>query len=256
MAVLSKKIARWSREHSLVSWVLFLLAWEAASRFFPIPSAIRILWLAWKDITNPVIALAMLGSLKRMAIGFSAVMMLGIGLGMLIGRFRGLDNVLGTLASALNAMPGAAWVPLAIFLFGLNQKAVIFTIVLGATGIVMLNTRLGIRDVPPLILRAARTMGVSETKIFWHVVFPSSIPRMVDGLRLAWAFGWRGLMAGELLISSVHGMGEVINQVAKQRDINQLLALMVIIIAIGMVVDGFIFNKLIGDRIRSRWGTA
>lgn len=237
-------------------WVFFLAGWEGLARFSPVPSAVRILWIAWRDLLDPAISTALMGSLARMAIGFSAVVVLGIGLGMLVGRFRALEDLLGTLAGALNAMPGAAWVPLAVFLFGLNQKAVIFTIVLGATGIVMLNTRLGIRDVPPLILRAAQTMGARGMKIFWHVMFPASVPRIVDGLRLAWAFGWRALMAGELMIGSVKGMGQVLNQVAKQRDLEQLLALMVIITAIGMTVDGIVFNRIIGNQIRARWGTS
>ncbi|MBI3323285.1 MAG: ABC transporter permease subunit [Candidatus Omnitrophica bacterium] len=249
------KAARWAREH-LLPWVIFLAAWELLSRVTPVPSSLRILWLAWRDLIDPSVASALAGSLTRMAIGFSAVGFLGVGMGMLLGRFRSLDNILGTAASALNAMPGAAWVPLAIFLFGLNQKAVIFTIVLGATGVVMLNTSFGIKDVPPLVLRAAKTMGASGTKIFWHVIIPAALPRIVDGLRLAWAFGWRALMAGELLIGSVHGMGQILSQVAKQRDMEQLLAYMVIIAAIGMIVDGIIFHRLIGGRIRARWGTA
>jgi NitT/TauT family transport system permease protein len=246
---------RWLRS-SLLPWVLFLAGWELVSWFSPVPSSVCILWLAAKDMTDPFIATALMGSLGRMTLGFSAVIGLGVGLGMLVGRFRALDSVFGTLAAALNAMPGAAWVPLAVVLLGLNQKAVIFTIVLGATGIVMLNTRLGIRDVPTLILRAAQTMGATGTRMFWHVTLPAAFPRIIDGLRLAWAFGWRALMAGELMIGSVHGMGQVINRAAKHRDIEQLLALMVIIAVIGMAVDGILFHQLIGGRIRTRWGTA
>lgn len=252
---LARKAARWARTH-LVPWVIFLVVWELLSLVFRIPSGLRVLWLAWSNATDPAILPALVGSLRRMLFGFSAVIALGVGLGMLIGRFRSLDNILGTLAAALNAMPGAAWVPLAIILFGMNQKAVVFTIVLGATGIVMLNTSFGIKDVPPLILRAAETMGASGTKVFWHVIIPAALPRIVDGLRLAWAFGWRALMAGELLVGSVQGMGQILSQVAKRGDIEQLLAYMAIIAFIGMVVDGVIFNRIIGDQIRARWGTA
>ena len=191
-----------------------------------------------------------------MAVGYAGVCVIGVGAGLLLGRFRWLDDLLGTLVSALNAMPGAAWVPLAIVLFGLNQAAVIFTILLGSTGVVVVNTSFGVRDVPPLILRAAQTMGAKGTKIFWHVIVPAATPRIVDGLRLAWAFGWRALMAGELLIGSIRGMGQMINQVARQRNVEQLLALMTVIALIGMFVDGVIFNRLIGDRLRTRWGTA
>lgn len=237
-------------------WLLFLAAWELLSWVSPLPSALRILSLAGKDLSTPAVTSALAGSLKRMAIGFSAVAFFGVGLGLLTGRFRALDNIFGTLASALNAMPGAAWVPLAIALFGLSQKAVIFTIVLGATGIVMLNTSSGIKEVPPLILRAARTMGAGGVKIFWHVMVPAALPRIIEGLRLAWAFGWRALMAGELLISTVNGMGQILSQVAKQKDIEQLLAYMTILAGVGMIVDGVIFHRLIGGRIRARWGAA
>ncbi len=249
------KAVRWAREH-LLPWVVFLAVWEILSYVLPIPSSLRILHLGWGDVTNPGFASALVSSLGRMVVGFTAATGLGICLGMLIGQYRTVDNILGTLASALNAMPGAAWVPLAIFLFGLNQKAVIFTIVLGATGVVMLNTSFGIKDVPPLLIRAARTMGASGPSLFWHVIIPAATPRIIDGLRLAWAFGWRALMAGELLISSVNGMGQLLSTVAKQGNIEQLLAYMGILALIGMTVDGLIFNRLIGDRLRARRGTA
>ena len=209
--------------------------------------------MVFKNLMDIQILAALAGSLERMWIGFTGVFMLGIGTGLLLGRFRLLDEVFGTLAMALHAMPGAAWVPLAILLFGLNQWAVIFTVLLGATGIVMVNTSAGIKEVPPLILRAARTMGAKGSKIFWYVVVPSAIPRIVDGLRLAWAFGWRALMAGELMVGSMRGMGEVLNRVAKQRDMTQILAFMVIIAAISLAVDRLIFRRL-ETLVKTRWG--
>lgn len=247
--------AVWLQEHVL-PWAVFLGVWQGLALLFPVPSAARVLSLAAADTLDPRISSALAGSLSRMTIGFAMVVVLGVPLGFVIGRVRLLGNILGTLASALNAMPGAAWVPLAIFIFGLNEKAVIFTIVLGATGIVMQSTSTGVREVPKIILHAARTMGAKDWKIFWHVILPAATPRILDGLRLAWAFGWRALMAGELLISTVHGMGQLISEVSKQRDIEQLLAYMVIIALIGMVVDNLFFNRLLGDRIRRRWGTA
>lgn len=210
--------------------------------------------MGW-NLTNPDIVGALAESLGRMVIGFIAVFILGIGFGMLLGRFRWLDELFGTLAMALHAMPGAAWIPLAILLFGLTQKAVIFSVLLGATGIVMVNTSAGIKEVPPLLLRAARTMGARGAQIFWHVVVPSAVPRVVDGLRLAWAFGWRALMAGELMIGSLRGMGEVLSRVAKQRDLHEILAFMVIIAAVSLAVDQLLFRRL-ENLVRTRWGTA
>lgn len=236
-------------------WLLAIALWEALSRVVPwIPSAVGIFRQVGMNLKDPQFLIAMGGSLRRMAIGYAGVALAGIGTGLLLGRFRLIDDLLGALAVALHAMPGAAWVPLAVLLFGLNEWAVIFTILLGATGIVMVNTSAGIKDVPPLILHAARTMGARGAKIFWYVIVPAAIPRIVDGLRLAWAFGWRALMAGELIISSIRGMGQLLNEVAKRREMNQLLAFMVIIAAISMTVDGLIFRRL-ERSVRTRWGT-
>jgi len=207
------------------------------------------------NLTDPEILSSLGWSLLRMAVGFLGVFVLGIGTGLLLGKFRLLDEIFGAAAMALHAMPGAAWVPLAILLFGLTQWAVIFTVLLGATGIVMVSTSTGIKEVPPLLLRAARTMGARGTKIFWHVVVPSAVPRIVDGLRLAWAFGWRALMAGELMIGSLKGMGQILSRVAKQRDLHEILAFMVIIAVVSMVIDHLLFRRM--ERlVKTRWGTA
>lgn len=239
-----------------ILWLLAIGLWEALSKVSPwVPSAIGIVAAAAANLADPQILLALGRSLFRMAVGFSAVVLLGIGVGLLLGRFRLLDEIFGTLAMALHAMPGAAWVPLAILLFGLTQWAVIFTVLLGATGIVMVNTSAGVREVPAVLLNAARTMGARGSKIFWYVVVPSAIPRIVDGLRLAWAFGWRALMAGELMIGSLKGMGEILSRVAKERDLHQILAFMTIIAVISLAVDHLIFRRL-ETLVKTRWGTA
>ena len=240
----------------LALWLLVLAVWEALSRFSPwIPSAVGILRRVAANLTDPEILSSLGWSLLRMAVGFLGVFVLGIGTGLLLGKFRLLDEIFGAAAMALHAMPGAAWVPLAVLLFGSTQWAVIFTVLLGATGIVMVSTSTGIKEVPPLLLRAARTMGARGTKIFWHVVVPSAVPRIVDGLRLAWAFGWRALMAGELMIGSLKGMGQILSRVAKQRDLHEILAFMVIIAVVSMVIDHLLFRRM--ERlVKTRWGTA
>ncbi|OGX37277.1 MAG: hypothetical protein A3C53_05210 [Omnitrophica WOR_2 bacterium RIFCSPHIGHO2_02_FULL_68_15] len=239
-----------------VLWCLLIGIWEAISRVWPgVPAASTTARLVAERLTDPTFLTALAGSLRRMAIGYATVVVIGIGAGLTLGRFRAMDDLLGTLAVVINAMPGAAWVPFAIALFGLTEFAIIFTIVLGATGIVVINTSAGIKDVPPLLLQAGRTMGARGTKQFWHVIVPAAMPRIVDGLRLAWAFGWRALMAGELLVASVRGMGQFISQMAKTRQMPELVALMLIIAMVGVLVDGLVFRRL-ERSIRVRWGTA
>lgn len=233
--------------------LLLYLLWEATAWLWPgwpSPRAVGSVLLG--QFAQPAFRAAVGGSAWRMLIGYSLVMVVGILGGLLLGRIPLLDQVMGSLAVAIHAIPGAAWVPLAILWFGMTEQAVIFTILLGAAGIVIVNTDTGIREVPPLVARAARTLGAKGVRYFWFVVVPSAIPKIVDGLRLAWAFGWRALMAGELL-TSVSGLGQLLSQVAKAQQLDQLLAIMLLIALVGVAVDGLVFKRL-EHAVRVRWG--
>ena len=240
--------------------LLLIGLWECTSKLFPAwPSAFDVGRVLMTDFRDPPFQMALQGSLRRMAIGYVLVTLVGVSGGLVLGRFRFLDELIGSLTVAIHAIPGAAWVPLSILWFGMTEQAVIFTILLGAVGIVMVNTDSGIRDVPPLIMRAARTMGAKGVRYFWFVVVPAAIPKIVDGLRLSWAFGWRALMAGELMISassgSVSGLGQILSQVAKAKQLDQLLAIMTLIAVIGATIDELIFKRL-EHAVRVRWGLA
>ncbi len=239
----------------LSALAMLYVLWEATALAFPQwPSPRAVFGVLWRDFGDPGFRTALGGSAWRMTIGYVLVMIVGISSGVLLGRLPLIDQVLGSFAVAIHAIPGAAWVPLAIIWFGMTERAVIFTILLGAAGIVMVNTDTGMREVPPLIQRAARTMGARGWRYFWFVVVPSAIPKTVDGLRLAWAFGWRALMAGELL-TSVNGLGQRLNQVAKAGRLDELLAIMLLIAVIGIAIDGLIFKRL-EHAVRVRWGLA
>ena len=234
--------------------LLFVGLWELAAWLSPSwPSLLqKVLPVLWHNFADPGFSQAVVGSARRMAVGYTLVMVVGISGGILLGRIPLVDQLLGSLAVAIHAIPGAAWVPLSIIWFGMTEWAVIFTILLGAAGIVIVETDTGIREVPPLIRRAARTMGARGLNDFWFVVVPAAIPKIVGGLRLAWAFGWRALMAGELL-TSVSGLGQRLNQVAKAQQLDELLAIMLLIAAVGIIIDGLIFKRL-EHEVRVRWG--
>lgn len=229
--------------------------WQLTTLLVPTwPGPGQVIGLLAGNLWQPEFQHALLGSMRRMAIGYALVMTIGISGGLLLGRVPLVDQVFGSLAVALHAIPGAAWVPLSILWFGMTEQAVIFTIILGAAGILIVDTDTGIREVPPLIARAAWTMGATGAKYFWFVVVPSAVPKIVTGLRLAWAFGWRALMAGELF-TSVSGLGQRLNAVSKTGRLDELLALMLLIAVIGIAVDGLIFKRL-EHLVRVRWGLA
>ncbi len=235
--------------------LLLYVLWEATALLFPAwPSPRAVFGALMDDFRQPIFRAALAGSAWRMVIGYALVILVGISGGLLLGRIPLIDQIIGSFAVAVHAIPGAAWVPLSIIWFGMTEQAVIFTILLGACGIVMVSTDTGIREVPPLVARAARTLGARDAKYFWFVVVPAAIPKIVDGLRLAWAFGWRALMAGELL-TSVSGLGQLLSQVAKAGQLDQLLAIMLLIAGIGIAVDGLIFKRL-EHAVRVRWGLA
>ncbi len=245
------------RGYSFLTWqafALFIVVWEVGAFCSPAwPSLFSEIAPVWsRDFRDPEFLQALAGSARRMAVGYSLVVVLGVGGGIMLGRLPLVDQLLGSLAVAMHGIPGAAWVPLAILWFGMTEQAVVFTVLLGAAGIVIVETDTGIRQVPPIIRHAARTMGARGPRYFWFVVVPAAVPKIVGGLRLAWAFGWRALMAGELL-TSVSGLGQRLSQVAKAQQLDQLLALMLLIAAVGIVVDGLIFKRLEYE-VQVRWG--
>ena len=228
-------------------------AWELTAALLPWPSPRAVFGTLAGNLRDASFQTALLSSLRRMLIGYLLVVLIGVGGGIALGRIPLVDQILSSFAVAIHAIPGAAWVPLSILWFGMSERAVIFTIVLGAAGVVIVSTDTGIREVPPLLARAARTMGARGVRYFWFVVVPAAIPKIVDGLRLAWAFGWRALMAGELF-TSVSGLGGLLNQAGKTQDRTALLALMTLIAAIGIAIDALF--KLLQRRVWVRWGLA
>jgi NitT/TauT family transport system permease protein len=249
----AKRLTFLSTWKTAAALLLLYGLWEATAFLVPWPSPRDVFGVLATDLQDASFQAALLGSLRRMLIGYLLVVAIGVGGGLLLGRIPLVDHILTSFAVAIHAIPGAAWVPLSILWFGMTEQAVVCTIGVGAAGVVMVSTDTGIREVPPFIKRASKTLGAKGTKYFWFVAVPAAIPKIVDGLRLAWAFGWRALMAGELF-TAVNGLGGLLNQVMKTQDTKVLLALMMLIAIIGVAVDFLL--KLLQHRVWVRWGLA
>jgi NitT/TauT family transport system permease protein len=194
----------------------------------------------------------LIASFKRLAIGLGLSLVIGTGLGVLLAKSKTADETLGTIVLALQSVPSIVWLPLAIMWFGMNEKAVIFVVVLGGTFVMTLNIRVGIKNVSPLFIKAARTMGVTGWNLYKRVIFPAAIPYVVTGSRLAWAFAWRALMAGELL-STGPGLGYTLRYASDFGDMGLVIGVMIIIGVIGTIVDQLIFQR-IEKSVLNRWG--
>jgi NitT/TauT family transport system permease protein len=191
-------------------------------------------------------------SMKRIAIGYGISIVIGIFLGLLIGRIRIFEETLGSLISGLQTLPTICWMPLALLWFGLNDRAIIFLVIMGAVLSITIATDTGVKSVPVLYLRAAKTMGARGWKLYLEVIIPAALPHIITGMKQGWSFAWRSLMAGELLIVCL-GLGHLMMIGRELNDMSQVIAVMIVIIIIGILVDRLFFVK-VEQRIRERWG--
>ncbi|RPJ95911.1 ABC transporter permease [Rummeliibacillus sp. TYF005] len=241
----------------IIFYLLIFVIWELAIKLFEIPAVIlpspMDVLSSLKESINDGSLLKDLGaSFTRLVIGLIVALLIGVLLGIFLAKVKTADETLGSLIIALQSIPSIVWLPLAIMWFGLNEKSVIFIIVLGAAIVMTVNMRTGIKNVTPLYIKAAQTMGVGGVSLFIRVILPASIPYAVTGTRLAWAFAWRALMAGELL-SAGPGLGYTLKYASDFGRMDMVIAIMVVIGVIGVIVDVLIFQK-IEQRVMDKWG--
>jgi NitT/TauT family transport system permease protein len=196
--------------------------------------------------------LAIAISIRRILIGYLISLGLGIPLGMLTGRLKWLDETVGSLLLGLQALPSIAWLPLSLLWFGLNEKAIMFVVVMGALLSVTLATNSGVKNVSPLYVRAGKNLGAKGKTLFTQVILPAAFPSIVIGLKQGWSFAWRSLMAGELLFINL-GLGHLLMMGRELNDMAQVIAVMFILIIIGLLFDRFLFSRL-EAAVRRRWG--
>jgi NitT/TauT family transport system permease protein len=191
---------------------------------------------------------------QRAALGFGAAVAVGLLLGLAVARIHVLRAALGSMITALQTMPSIAWFPLAILLFQLSERAIFFVVVLGAAPSIANGVIHGVDYVPPLLLRAGRNLGARGVSLYRYVIAPAALPAIVAGLKQGWAFAWRSLMAGELLvvIAKTTSIGVQLTYARELSDAPRVISVMIVILVIGLVVD-LLFGK--ADRaIRRRWG--
>ena len=228
----------------LAAIALALAAWQA------------IVWSGWKDdyvLPGPDRVLPNLVDLvgtadfwtavsitmRRAVAGYALALVIGSVIGLAVARVRLLRTAVGSLITGLQTMPSIAWFPLAILLFGLSEQAIMFVVVLGAAPSIANGLIAGVDHVPPLMLRAGRMIGAKGVGLYRHVVLPAALPTYVAGLKQGWAFAWRSLMAGELLVL-IPGQTSVGAQLQFSREFSDapgLIAMMIVVLVIGIVID-------------------
>jgi len=194
-------------------------------------------------------------TLERALIGFTLAVVIGVVIGGLVARIRPLRAAVGSMITALQTMPSIAWFPFAIIFFGAgNTSAILFVVVLGAAPSIANGLIAGVDYTPPLLLKAGTVMGLRRVSLYRFLILPASLPTFVAGLKQGWAFAWRSLLAGELLvvIANKPSLGILLSTYQDQTDMPSTIAIMIVILIIGLCVDSM-FG--VADRsIRRRWG--
>ncbi len=217
---------------------------------FPAPGHVfDTLHMGFSDHTIP---LAVWVSLKRIGIGYGVSAVGGILLGLLTARVQWLENTVGSLVIGLQTLPSICWLPAALLWFGLSEGAILFVVIMGSLLAISIGTHDAVKNLPPIYIKAARTMGVQGPRMYREVIFPAALPEIVSALKQGWSFAWRSLMAGELLFVSP-GLGHLLQMGRDLNDISLVAAVMVVIMALGWGVDRFVFSFL-ENRIRAKRG--
>ena len=191
-------------------------------------------------------------SLVRLFFGFGISLPLGIVIGLGLAQSRWFKRLVGPIVLGFQALPSVCWIPLAILWFGLNERAIIFVVVMGSVFSVTIATYDSTKLISPLLLRAASNMGVRGVRLFWRVVLPASLPGILSGARQGWSFAWRSLLGGELLTAGI-GLGNLLNQGRDLTDMALVMAVMLVIIALGLTFDQLVLTRL-EQFIRQRYG--
>ena len=209
-----------------------------------------------RAVADQTLVSASLVTARRLAVGYLLGVLLGLPLGFLTARVRVAADTIGVLALGLQTLPSVCWVPLALLWFGQTESAMLFVVVMGTLWSIVIATDAGIRTIPPIYLRAAKTMGSARFHALFHVVLPASLPVVLTGMKQGWAFAWRSLMAAEICVSILtgFGLGSLLQYGRDLSDMPQVIGIMLVIVVVGLAADKLLFAP--AERfLRRRWGT-
>jgi len=244
----------------LAAFGLFLFAWQAVvwahlKPDYILPGPGPVFQRLFHDLGDGSLLKATATTMQRAAIGYSLAVAIGVVIGLAVARNRVLRAAVGSMITGLQTMPTIAWFPFAILLFKLSETAILFVIVLGAAPAIANGVIAGVDNIPPLLLRAGRVLGAKGLSSYRHVILPGALPGFVAGLKQGWAFAWRSLMAGELIVivANKPSLGVRLQFARELSDAQGLLAAMLALLFIGIAVDSLVFGRL--DRaVRRRFG--
>jgi len=194
-------------------------------------------------------------SISRGMLGFLLAVAIGTPLGLLVARVRFVRAAIGPILSGLQSLPSVAWVAPAVIWLGLDNAMMYAVILLGAVPSIANGLVAGIDQVPPLFLRAGRSMGATGLNNARHIVMPAALPGYLAGLKQGWAFSWRSLMAAEIIAPSPDlgvGLGALLEFGRGNSSMAMVFEAIFLILFVGIAIELLIFNPLERRVLRSR----
>ncbi|MGH7709021.1 MAG: ABC transporter permease [Vulcanimicrobiaceae bacterium] len=260
----ARNVQRWSglptpMRYGIVLLVL-LIIWQTyvmAARVSPllVVSPLVVAQALWKDIVDGQIPAATLSTLRSLAAG----MVIGVFAGFVLASFAVFSRVgrdlLSVLIAVLNPLPSIAILPLAMIWFGLTPTSIVFVVSLATIWPVAINIDAGFRAISPTLQMVARNLGLRGTRLIVDVLIPAAMPYILTGLKTAWAFGWRTVVAAELVFGSAGangGLGWYINNARYFLQTADIFAGLVVISVLGILVDALF--ALLESRTVVKWG--
>lgn len=237
----------------LVVWQVLVWAQVTDSYKLPAPSAV------WDEVETAWLQGTLFDyiwtSVERGLFGFVMALAIGTPLGLVVARIRFVRAAIGPVLSGLQSLPSVAWVPPAVIWLGLDDKMMYAVILLGAVPSIANGLVAGVDQIPPLFLRAGRTLGATGLRSAWHIVMPAALPGYVAGLKQGWAFSWRSLMAAEIIAQSPDlgvGLGQLLEAGRTNSSMSQVFLAILLILIVGIAIDLLVFSPLERWVLRSR----
>lgn len=225
-------------------WQLLYMAacdWFSWAKPYAVPNPAGVIRCFLLLLSDGTLLTAVYSSLLRVVTGFFLSVILGILLGICLIHSNYAARNLKPLILGIQTLPSICWVPFAILWFGLSESAIIFVVIMGSAFGIALSMESCIKNIPPIYIKAARTMGLDSYQLYRYVIFPAALPAFIGGLKQGWSFAWRALMSGEVMSASM-GLGYTLMTGRDLADINQVMTVMLVIILIGILIDKGIFT--------------
>jgi taurine transport system permease protein len=234
----------------IAAWHLYIVHSGIPTRVFPSPAEVldKCVYL----LKSGLLFQDLLASLKRIAIGVGIAVVTGIPFGLLMGSSRIVSTFFGPLLRFSVGISGIAWVPIATLWLGYGQSVCIFVIWNSVFFSIVYSTMLGVRAVNTDLQRAARTLGAGWLRIYLEVLLPGALPAVATGLRSGLGYGWRGLIAAEMIATNV-GLGYSLFMAQKNYDTSEIVFIMVLLGVLWLAFDRLILGP-VERRTVQRWG--